>query len=59
MLINVNTIHVPILFIFIAGADTFNNSVFNDSTFNIILIYTQFILRMATYHTTFKVTYLI
>jgi hypothetical protein len=30
------------------GRDTFNNSVFNDSTFNIILIYTQFILHMAT-----------
>jgi hypothetical protein len=38
---------------------TFNNSVFNDSTFNIILTYTQFILHMATYHTTFKVIYLI
>jgi hypothetical protein len=36
-----------------------NNSVFNDSTFNIILIYTQFILDMASYHTTFKVIYLI
>jgi hypothetical protein len=44
---------------FIAGGDTFNNSVFNDSTFNIILIYTQFILHMTTYHTTFKVIYLI
>jgi hypothetical protein len=41
------------------GGDTFNNSVFNDSTFNTILIYTQFILNMATYHTTFKVIYLI
>jgi hypothetical protein len=41
------------------GADTFNNSVFNDSTFNIILIYTQFILHMATYHMTNEVIYLI
>jgi hypothetical protein len=41
------------------GGDTFNNSVFNDSTSNIILTYTQFILHMATYHMTFKVIYLI
>jgi hypothetical protein len=41
------------------GGDIFNNSVFNDPTFNIILIYSQFILHMATYHTTFEVVYLI
>jgi hypothetical protein len=41
------------------GGDTFNNSVFKDSTFNIISIYSQFILHMPTYHMTFKVIYLI
>jgi hypothetical protein len=41
------------------GGVTFNNSVFNDSTFNIILIYTQFILHVTTYHTTFKLIYFI